>query len=1110
MKNIRPVFIGFYILLFLISCQKEDKRFVLKSASETGLDFVNKLTETPELNILTCLYFYNGGGVAVADFNNDGQKDLYFTANMHADKLYLNQGELKFKDITQTARIDNADGWTTGVTTVDINHDGWMDIYICKVGKYLSIQGKNKLFVNQGNDENGIPIFKEDAVSYGLDISSFSTQAAFFDYDLDGDLDLFLLNHSVYPNRTYGNGSKRDIPDTQAGDRLLQNKDGFYTDVTVNSGIHNGIIGYGLGVVVSDVNNDAYPDIYIANDFFENDYLYINKGDGTFEDIIEKNNKSVGHTSHSSMGVDAGDFNNDGLADLMTLDMLPEDITGFQTVGRDYPYQIYEQYRKNNYAYQYMQNTLQLNRGNNRFSEIAFQSGVAATDWSWSPLFADFDNDGWKDLYITNGIRGATNDMDFINFIVDDQIQKRIRDGLSDKDSILTGGLPKIKLSNYFFKNQKNLTFSNTSSKWTEDLPSFSNGAVYADLDNDGDLDLVVNNIDEKAFLLENKTTTLDKSAHFLNIRFKSDSKNTFGIGNKVYVYQNGEIQFFENYTTRGYLSAVSPEIHMGIGTHQKIDSMRVVWSSGAYQTFKNLVANRSIIANESDAQGNFYKNSQPAKPKLLLENTDVSAPYFHEDNEVMEFIRNPLVPYTTTNQGPKISVADVDKDGLEDLFIGNSKWKKAVLLLQQPDGSFVVASQTDIDADSKREDTANLFFDADEDGDPDLLVLGGGNEFLSGEPLQPKLYLNNNGKFVVDTANFKNISINASVAKSFDFDNDGDLDLVIGSNSLPWKFGISAKNYLFENDGKGNFSDVTTSKAPALSDLGLLNDIDIKDMDGNGYPDLVAVGHWMPIVLLLNDGKKLAVQKNNRLDQTNGFWNTVKIADFNNDGYPDFVAGNWGLNTRLSASEKEPITLYSNDFDDNGSVEPVVSYFYKGNEMAFASKDEIVSQIPSINKKYLSYKAFAQAKFSDIFSQKKLDNASKKQVYKLESTVFINQKNGTFTSQVLPNFAQISSVNALLTEDLNGDGFLEIVLAGNNYELNTQLGRQDASKGLILLNNKNGSFSVNAEPSFFIDGQVRDIQKIIIKNELHLVISKNNDSLQFIKVSTQPTNKQP
>lgn len=1110
MKNIRPVFIGFCIFLFLISCQKEDKRFVLKNASETGLDFVNKLTETPELNILTYLYFYNGGGVAVADFNNDGQKDLYFTANMQADKLYLNQGGLKFKDITQTARINNADGWTTGVTTVDINHDGWMDIYVCKVGKYLSLQGKNKLFVNQGNDENGIPIFKEDAASYGLDISSFSSQAAFFDYDLDGNLDVFLLNHSVYPNRTYGNGSKRNVLDTLSGDRLLQNNDGFYTDVTKDSGIHNGIIGYGLGVVVSDVNNDAYPDIYIANDFFENDYLYINKGDGTFEDIIEKNNKSVGHTSHSSMGVDAGDFNNDGLADLMTLDMLPEDITGFQTVGRDYPYQIYEQYRKNNYAYQYMQNTLQLNRGNNRFSEIAFQSGVAATDWSWSPLFADFDNDGWKDLYITNGIRGATNDMDFISFIVNDQIQKRIRDGLTDKDSILTGGLPEIKLSNYFFKNQKNLSFSNTSSKWTDDLPSFSNGAVYADLDNDGDLDLVVNNINEKVFLLENKTTTLGKSAHFLNIRFKSDSKNTFGIGNKVYVYQNGEIQFFENYTTRGYLSAVSPEIHIGTGTHQRIDSVRVVWSSGAYQTFKNVVANQSIVAEESMAKGNQYNDFRPAKPRLLLENTEITAPYLHQDNEVLEFIRNPLVPYTTTNQGPKISVADVDKDGLEDLFIGNSKWKKATLLMQQPDGSFVAASQTDIDANSKREDTANLFFDADGDGDPDLLVLGGGNEFLSGEPLQPKLYLNNNGKFVVDTVNFKNISINASVAKAFDFDKDGDLDLVIGSNSLPWKFGISAKNYLFENDGKGNFSDVTASKAPALSDLGLINDIDIEDMDGNGYPDLVVAGHWMPIVLLRNDGKKLVVQKNNRLEQTNGFWNTVKIADFNNDDYPDFVAGNWGLNTRLSASEKEPITLYSNDFDDNGSVEPVVSYFYKGNEMAFASKDEIVSQIPSVNKKYLSYKAFAQAKFSDIFSQNKLDNASKKQVYKLESTVFINQKDGTFKPQVLPNFAQVSSVFSMQTEDLNGDGFPDIVLAGNNYELNTQLGRQDASKGLILLNNKNGSFSVNTEPSFFIDGQVRDIQKIIIKNELHLVISKNNDSLQFIKVSIQPTNKQP
>ncbi len=1108
MKNLRYVSIGFCAFFFLISCQREDKRFVLKNASETGLDFENRLTEAPELNILTYLYFYNGSGVAVADFNNDGQKDLYFTANMSADKLYLNQGNLKFKDITQAARIDNEDGWTTGVATVDINHDGLMDIYVCKLGKYLKIQGRNKLFVNLGNDKNGIPVFKEDAASYGLDISSFSTQAAFFDYDLDGDLDMFLLNHSVYPNRTYGNGSKRNVLDTLSGDRLMQNNDGFYTDVTKGSGIHNGTIGYGLGVVVSDVNSDGFPDIYVANDFFENDYFYINKGDGTFEDVIEKNNRFVGHTSHSSMGVDAGDINNDGLADLMTLDMLPEDAVGYQTAGRDYPYQIYEQYRKNNYAYQYMQNTLQLNRGNNRFSEIAFQSGVAATDWSWSPLFADFDNDGWKDLYITNGIQGATNDMDFISFIANDQIQKRIREGLSDKDSILTQGLPEIKLSNYFFKNQKNLSFSNESSKWTEDLPSFSNGAVYADLDNDGDLDLVVNNINEKAFLLENKTTSLDRYSNFLNIRFQSGSKNAFGIGNKVYVYQNGSIQFFENYTTRGYLSAVSPEIHIGTGNHQTIDSVRVVWGSGKYQTFKNVAANQSIIAKESEANGNFYKDFQPVKPNLLLENTGITVPYLHEDNEVMEFIRNPLVPYTTTNQGPKISVADVNTDGLEDLFIGNSKWKKATLLLQQPDGSFVPDPQSDIDASSKREDTANLFFDADGDGDPDLLVLGGGNEFLSGEPLQPKLYLNNNGKFIPDNLNFNNISINASVAKAFDFDKDGDLDLAMGSNSLPWKFGISAKNYLFENDGKGNFRDVTASKAPDLSGLGLINEMDITDMDGNGYPDLVIAGHWMPIGILLNDGKKLSVQKNNRLGQTNGFWNTVKIADFNNDGHPDFVAGNWGLNTRLKASEKEPITLYSNDFDGNGSIEPVVSYFYKGNEMAFASKDEIVSQIPSVNKKFLSYKAFAEAKFSDIFSQKKLDSATKRQVYKLESAVFINQKDGTFLLQDLPNLAQVSSVFSMLTDDLNGDGFSDIVLAGNNYELNTQLGRQDASKGLVLLNNGRGNFSAQKNSDWFIDGAVRDIQKINIGNEPYFVISKNNDSLQFIKKTINPTKK--
>jgi hypothetical protein len=753
-----------------------------------------------------------------------------------------------------------------------------------------------------------------------------------------------------------------------------------------------------------------------------------------------------------------------------------------------------------------MQNSLQLNRGNNRFSEVAFQSGVAATDWSWSVLFADFDNDGWKDLYITNGIQGATNDMDFISFIANDQIQKRIRDGLSDKDSILTKGLPEIKLSNCFYKNQKNLAFSNESSKWTDEVPSFSNGAVYADLDNDGDLDLVVNNLNETAFLLENKTTSLDKSSHYINIQFQSDSNNTMGIGNKVFVYQNDSLQSFENFTTRGYLSAVSPEIHVGLGKQQKIDSIQVVWSSGAYQILKNLVPNQTITVKESEAKGHFYKDFKFEKPNLLPDTTQIFAPYLHKDNEVLEFIRNPLVPYTTTNAGPKVSVADVNKDGLEDLFIGNSKWEKASLLLQQADGSFISSPQSDIESDSKSENTANLFFDADGDGNPDLLILNGGNEFQSGEPLMPKLYLNKDGKFIRDSFNFKNITLNAAVAKSFDFDADGDLDLAMGSNSLPWKFGVSAKNYLFENDGKGKFIDVTAQKAPGFTNLGLISDIDIQDIDNNGYPDLVAVGHWMPVTILLNDGKKLTVQK---LQNTNGFWNAVKISDFNKDGNPDFVAGNWGLNTRFRASEKEPITLYSNDFDENGLIEPVVSYYYKGNEMAFASKDEIVSQINVINKKYLSYKAFAEAKFSDLFTQKKLDEAYKKQVYKLESAVFINQGNGTFISHDLPNLAQISSVYSISTDDLNGDGFTDIILAGNNYELNTQLGRQDASKGLILLNNRKGAFSIE-ESNLFIDGAVRDIQKIKIKDETYFVISKNNDSLQFVKKSTNATKHLP
>jgi hypothetical protein len=1087
------------LFLLLTACQKDDKRFLLVDASQTGIHFVNLLTETPEQNILTYLYFYNGAGVATADFNNDGLLDLYFVSNQGADKIYKNLGNLQFEDITKQSGIKNDSGWSTGVTTVDINHDGRMDIYVCQLGAYKTFRGVNKLFVNIGNDEAGNPLFEEQAAKYGLDIQSNATQAAFFDADNDGDLDFYLLNHSTHPNSNYGNGSKRDTADLMAGDRFYLNEGGTLREITQESGIHNGIIGYGLGLGLGDLNNDGYTDLYIANDFFENDYLYLNKQNNTFEDLISKNEQHIGHTSHFSMGVDIADFNNDALADIFVLDMLPENPITYQRAGRDYPFQIYEQYKKNGYAYQFMQNTLQQNLGNNQFAESAYLRGIAATDWSWAPLFADLNNDGFKDLFVSNGIPGATNDMDFISFIANEKIQKKIQQGLKKEDLSLTKDLPEIKISNYFFENQQGERFSDQTQNWFGENPSFSNGALYADLDNDGDLDVVTNNLMAPAFVYENKSDEREPKHHFLKIQFAGKGANRFGIGAKIIAFTGKNTQLFENYTTRGYLSAVAPEIQVGLGETTTIDSLVAIWPGGHFQVLKNVKTNQTLTLKEAEAGGDYYKNRFQKEDAYLMA-SEIDLPFSHQDNDVLEFVRDPLVPYATTNLGPKLAVADVNGDGLEDLFVGNGKWEKPALYLQQPDGSLVNKPLDLTEEDAKGENTAALFFDANGDDFPELILLHGGNEFTTGKPLQPLYFRNENGVLVKDSLHFQNIYLNGAVVRTLDFDNDGDLDLFLGANLQPWKFGQTPQSYLFENDGKGNFTDVTQKVAPVLTNLGNIYDAAVADMDKDGFPDLVLVGHWMPITVLKNLKGRFETDAANKLQNTHGLWNSIQISDFNLDGKADILAGNWGLNSRLSASLDEPVQLFVNDFDDNGAQEPVVSYFYKGKRLAFASKDEIVSQIPEINKRYLSYQSFAEARFEDIFGKQKLAQSLTKHLYTLKTSLFLQTDGGQFAEASLPNLMQISAVTALYVDDINGDGYPDIVGGGNWHELNTQLSRLDASRGFLLLNDGRGGFP-KTENANLTTGAVRDIQKIHLQNQAYLVLARNNHTLQFLKI---------
>ena len=1106
------------LLFFFLSCSKEESKrtlFETKPAIETGIHFQNTIVSKPELNILNYIYFYNGAGVAAADFNNDGLTDLYFTANQSEDQLYLNQGNLKFNDITKVAGIDNAENWTTGVTTVDINNDGYLDIYVCKLNNFQNITGHNLLYVNDGPNQNGIPTFTEKAAKFGLDFRGLSTQASFFDYDLDGDLDLFLLNHSTNPNQNYGKGSIRNIPNETSGDKLFENNNGHFVNVSEKAGILQSKIGYGLGISISDVNNDGHPDIYVGNDFFENDYLYINQGDKTFKEQITTKSGAIGHTTHFSMGNDIADINNDGLPDIVSVDMLPEDLVTYKTSGSEFNYQIYHNYLNNGYTHQFMQNTLQLNNGNGSFSEIAYLSGIAATEWSWSPLIADFDNDGLQDLYITNGILGATNDMDFISFIANDNIQKSLGEGMGEEDMAFIEKIPEKKTDNYFFQNKGEAKFEDTSKTWADTPSSFSNGAVYADLDNDGDLDIVTNNVNEPAFVLENtsRISSEDDSVEtkqnlvellgggYVTVKFIGDSLNPFGIGAKVIVYKDGERLLKENFTSRGYLSSVAPQLHFGLGTTSKIDSLHVIWPNQTFETIINSETNRTITVSHANAAGNFYRSFQK-KSKQFLTEVPPLFDFQHKENSTIDFNRNPLLPFAMSNEGPGVSVADINNDGLQDVFMSGAKGQASQLFVQQKDGAFGLQQTELFQEDAINEDVSHIFFDANGDSYQDLLVVSGGNEFTTGKPIAPRLYLNDQGIFKKDTVFIgSDYAINASQVKAMDLDSDGDLDAFIASGTRSPLDGSPTQVFLnnISNDG---FLLSDNMGASQVTKNGRCNDLLYMDLDGDGIEELITAGDWSPIAVYSKVKEQFVFQKLNGLDSTHGWWNAIKAADIDQDGDLDLIAGNWGLNNRLQASIQEPLTLYTKDFDDNGSKETIITYFYQGEETPFVSKDELVKQIPSINKNYLSYHDFATASMDDIFGQENLKSAFQEQVFELASCTFRNNGDGTFTKQRLPFAAQISSVNDIWVEDFNNDGFPDLLLVGNNFEISPQLSSLDASHGVLLLNDTHGNFNEAKGQQFTIPGAARNIEKLEYQGEKYLIITRNNDQPLFLKIS--------
>jgi len=1093
-----------FLIFLVFSCKPDRKKgeqlFTLMAPSSTHVNFKNQLTETEQSNIIEYLYFNNGAGVAAGDINNDGLVDLYFTSNQHSNKLYLNKGNFKFEDITESAGVAGTGDWKTGVTMADVNGDGLLDIYVCQVGNYKNFHGKNQLFINQGN-----LTFKEEAHEYGLDFQGFSTQAAFFDYDMDGDLDMYLQNHSVHTARSYGNASLRFDHDSLSGGRLFRNDivNGrhVFHDVTKEAGIYNSQIGYGLGVNICDINNDGFPDIYVSNDFHENDYLYINNRNGTFS---ERLTDFIAHTSRSSMGNDVGDINNDGLLDIIVLDMLPDNEKIRKQSGGEDDYELSEMKLKDGYNHQFVRNTLQLNLGGGMFSEIGQLAGVAATDWSWSPLLCDVDNDGWKDLFITNGIYRRANDLDYIKFLTGGNRVYPSRDLTSYTDKELYEKMPVYPNINYIFKNNGDLTFSNMAKAWGFNTRSYSNGSTYADLNNDGDLDLIVNNINAPAYIYRNNASALTGN-HFLSVVLKGKGMNTRGIGARVTLYCGGQEQVAEQFPTRGFLSATSDVLHFGLGKAKLIDSILVRWPDLSEQFIKDVPTDQIITLDITNAAKPVKKDLQDNEKMNLFSNALIPGLEFrHKEDDWVDFYREQLIPHSLSAEGPALAVGDINGDGLDDLFIGGAKGQPAKIFVQQKNGSFKALDVPLLARERFADDVDAAFFDADGDGDLDLYIVRGGNELAIGNPLLSDLLLINDGKGGFTKGALPFMSHNGSCVRPCDFDGDGDIDLFVGSRSVPGAYGLSPDQFLLENDGHGHFKIVTDDRIKAFKNIGMVTDAAWMDWNKDGHPDLVLVGEWMKVNIFRNDKVTFTdVTSAAGLDETSGWWNCIRVADVDGDGYPDLIGGNLGLNSILKASVKEPVEMYLNDFDNNGSLDQVICSYQDGISYPFASLDELSAQITGLEEKFPSYSDFGGKTVKEIFGKKAIEQSMVKKATMFESCVFLNNGNGTFRINKLPTLAQVSPVRDIMVRDIDKDGKQDLILVGNDYAVRPSYGRYDASYGWCLLGETSNIYKplMPVASGLKIIGDARKIVQIDIKGKHYLVAAVNNGDLQVFQL---------
>ncbi len=1082
--------LGILFLLFLaISCDTQQPRvFSNPDAAITGIDFANTLTETDELNILDYLYFYNGGGVAIGDVDNDGLPDIFFSGNQVKNKLYRNKGNLTFEDITHTAGVAGNSTWNTGTVMGDVNGDGLLDIYVCAVVGIKGFNGYNELYINNGTDSSGAVTFTESAAKYGLDFDSYSSSAAFLDYDLDGDLDMYLLNHAVHTQESFGNAELRRKRDFQTGDKLLRNDGGKFTDVSEEAGIYGGINGYGLGVAVADFNQDGYPDIYVGNDFHEDDYYYLNKGDGTFEESLRT---YFGHTSRFSMGNDVADINHDGWPDIMSLDMLPEEEKVLkESEGDDNPQTQKMRTERFGYYYQYTRNMLHINRKGKAYQETALMSGVAATDWSWSALFADYNQDGEQDIFVSNGIPKRPNNIDFVDFVSNGQIQKKI-DNTKLVDQEALNLMPSGKTHNYVFQGTGSLGFEDRSSNWISNDTLVSGATAMADLDNDGDLDIVTNNLDQTASLYINET---NEKANYLKLRLQFSAKNNFGIGAKVFSYHDGMLQYKELYTARGFQASSEPVVHFGYGATPQVDSLKIVWPDNRAQILRKVATNQTLVVTPSETFEFDHATLLPKEKKVFTKIPgNLGIDFLHKEDSYIDFNRQKLIPYQVSDRGPAIAVGDLNGDGRDDVFFGGSKYLPAQVFVQN-DTAFTLSSFPSIVKDSIKEDVVAFIEDLDQDGRNDLLVGTGGADFFQEmKPLLDSYYKASDSTFQKGAlpANFGNTSVIAP----HDFDGDGDLDLFLGNQAVSNDFGKTPVSVLLQNE-MGAFTPVHN---PDLQAAGMITDAIWDDFDGNGTKDLILIGEWMAPLFFKNTNGEL-VKTEVGIDHLKGLWQAITPFDIDQDGDTDYLVGNWGSNTKLKASEENPLQLFYGDFDKNGQSETITTQEKNGRYYPLEGLKEMASQLVFLKKKFNTNSDFAGKDITEILDKELLETATVLTVNELRSGVLKNE-NGRYVFVPFEKDLQTAPITAFATFDFDGDKKTEVLVGGNYFGVKPYHGRFDSFPGALINDEKNVILGDEIGLRF-MNKSIRHLDIISLNNQSYLLVTINNDQAQLYQIN--------